>query len=396
MNYEDINKDNFPLGFLINKGNSANSDVINKTFICHTRQMALLQKESIGYEGDLKSNSWRLTSDEGGHLNGTDLAPFPLGFFNASIHGDIVGNIFKASKKNNISIEEIKCEVKNSYYLTGSFVKGDGKGHAQPTEINLEIKSSEDKVKIEELIKNASKNSPVLTALRTPLKNTFSLTANGRRKKLNNLNESKKNDAEDPFHFYKHQPSPNKNEIYSDKIIVKTGKVSDGQIETVDGYNVSVSSGDVPGNKNFNKIIRTIVGNSITKSIDEMVEVDTVLGLPGMSHFLISMDINGVKAPSPVNIMGAAISFCFLTQTHRYIHHQKFQIEGLRMSQYATFKKNTLGSLEMMPLDTHLFVNGTASDKDNEKLIDMSERTCYLHATLGKSLDPKINIKVII
>ena len=127
-----------------------------------------------------------------------------------------------------------------------------------------------------------------------------------------------------------------------------------------------------------------------------MVEVDTVLGLPGMSHFLISMDINGVKAPSPVNIMGAAISFCFLTQTHRYIHHQKFQIEGLRMSQYATFKKNTLGSLEMMPLDTHLFVNGTASDKDNEKLIDMSERTCYLHATLGKSLNPKINIKVII
>ena len=66
------------------------------------------------------------------------------------------------------------------------------------------------------------------------------------------------------------------------------------------------------------------------------------------------------------------------------------------MSQYATFKKNTLGSLEMMPLDTHLFVNGTASDKDNEKLIDMSERTCYLHATLGKSIDPKINIKVII
>ena len=169
MKYEDINKDNLPLGFLINKGNSANSDVINKTFISHTRQMALLQKESIGYEGDLKSNSWRLTSDEGGHLNGTDLAPFPLGFFNASIHGDIVGNIYKASKINNISFEEIKCEVKNSYYLTGSFVKGDGKGHAEPTEINLEIKSSEDKIKIEELIKNASKNSPVLTALRTPL-----------------------------------------------------------------------------------------------------------------------------------------------------------------------------------------------------------------------------------
>ena len=67
------------------------------------------------------------------------------------------------------------------------------------------------------------------------------------------------------------------------------------------------------GRENFNKIIRTIVGNSCTRANDDTVEVDTVLGLPGMSHFIISMDINGVKAPSPVNIMCAAISFCFLT-----------------------------------------------------------------------------------
>ena len=65
-------------------------------------------------------------------------------------------------------IDEIKCEVKNSYYLTGSFVKGDGKGHAEPTEINLEIQSSDDKAKIESLVNSCSKKSPVLTALRTP------------------------------------------------------------------------------------------------------------------------------------------------------------------------------------------------------------------------------------
>ena len=153
MKYEDISKDGYPLGFLINKGTTTNSDDLNKTFVSHTRQMALLQKETIGYEGDLNSHSWRLTSDEGKHLNGTDLAPFPLGFFNASIHGDIVGRIFKIAAKENLSIDEIKCEVKNSYYLTGSFVKGDGEGHAEPTEINLDIKTSEDQTKIESLVK---------------------------------------------------------------------------------------------------------------------------------------------------------------------------------------------------------------------------------------------------
>ena len=395
MKYEDINKDKYPLGFLINKGTTTNSEDLNKTFVSHTRQMALLQKETIGYEGDLNSHSWRLTSDEGGHLKGSDLAPFPLGFFNASIHGDVVGRILKTAKKESIIIDEIKCEVKNSYYLTGSFVKGDGKGHAEPTEINLEIKSPENKSKIERLVNSCTKKSPVLTALRTSLKNTFSLIANGRRKKLSNLNESEKNNPEDPYQFYTKQPSPNEKETYSKRMILKTGKVSDGKIEPVDGYNVSASSGDVPGNENFNKIIRTIVGNSCTKANDDTVEVDTVLGLPGMSHFIISMDINGVKAPSPVNIMGAAISFCFLTQTHRYIHHQKFNIEGLRMSQYITFKESSNGSLDILPLDTHLFVNGTASDEDNEKLIDMSERTCYLHATLAGNLDPKINFKVV-
>ena len=81
MKYDDIRKDGYPLGFLINKGTTTNSDDLNKTFVSHTRQMALLQKETIGYEGDLNSHSWRLTSDEGKHLNGTDLAPFPLGFF---------------------------------------------------------------------------------------------------------------------------------------------------------------------------------------------------------------------------------------------------------------------------------------------------------------------------
>ena len=394
MEYEDISKDGYPLGFLINKGTTTNCDDLNKTYVSHTRQMAFLQKETIGYEGDLNSHSWRLTSDEGKHLNGTDLAPFPLGFFNASIHGDIVGRIFKTASKENLLIDEIKCEVKNSYYLTGSFVKGDGEGHAEPTEINLNIKSSEDHNKIKNLVNKCSKLSPVLTALRTPLKNTFSLIANGRRKNLSNLNESSLNDPEDPYHYYKTQPSPNKDEKFSDRMIVKTGEVSEGKVEPVDGYNVSKSSNNVSENSNFNKIIRTIVGHSVTKPSNNIIEVDTVLGLPGMTHFVISMDINGIIAPSPVNIMGAAISFCFLTQTHRYIHHQKFNIEGLRMSQYATYKEHSNGSIEMLPLDTHLFMNGSASDEHNEKLIDMSEKTCYLHATLSAALEPNININI--
>ena len=391
MKYEDISKNGYPLGFLIKKAEDNTKD-LNKIFTSHTRQMDLLQKESIGYEGDLNSTSFRLTSDEGKHLNGTDLAPFPLGFFNASIHGDIVGTIMKQAASQGLKIDNIDCEVLNSYFLTGSFVKGDGKGHAEPATINLDITTSENQDDIKNLILNASKMAPVLAGLRTPLKNTFALYANGRRKDLSSLNESTKNDAEDPYQQYKVEPSPSKNDNFSDRMIVKTGEVSAGTVEPVDGYNVPKSQDGNTENPKFNKIIRTIVGKSSTNVNSKIVEVDTVLGLPGMTHFVISSDIDGVIAPSPVNLMGAAISFCFLTQTHRYIHHQKFAIEGLRMSQYATFKENSDGTVEMMPLDTHLYMNGTAPDEHNEKLIDMSERTCYLHATLCEALEPKINI----
>ena len=391
MKYEDISKNGYPLGFLIKKAEDNTKD-LNKIFTSHTRQMDLLQKESIGYEGDLNSTSFRLTSDEGKHLNGSDLAPFPLGFFNASIHGDIVGTIMKQAASQGLKIDNIDCEVLNSYFLTGSFVKGDGKGHAEPATINLDITTSENQDDIKNLILNASKMAPVLAGLRTPLKNTFALYANGRRKDLSSLNESTKNDAEDPYQQYKVEPSPSKNDNFSDRMIVKTGEVSAGTVEPVDGYNVPKSQDGNAENPKFNKIIRTIVGKSSTNVNSKIVEVDTVLGLPGMTHFVISSDIDGVIAPSPVNLMGAAISFCFLTQTHRYIHHQKFAIEGLRMSQYATFKENSDGTVEMMPLDTHLYMNGTAPDEHNEKLIDMSERTCYLHATLCEALEPKINI----
>ena len=56
------------------------------------RKLAGHQKEAVVHEGSAGSR-WRLASDEGKHLTGTDLAPFPLGFFNAGLHGDVMGRI---------------------------------------------------------------------------------------------------------------------------------------------------------------------------------------------------------------------------------------------------------------------------------------------------------------
>ena len=43
-----------------------------------------MQKEALVYQGSTRS-LWRMVSDEGPYLNGTDLAPFPLAFFSVGM-----------------------------------------------------------------------------------------------------------------------------------------------------------------------------------------------------------------------------------------------------------------------------------------------------------------------
>ena len=78
-------------------------------------------------------------------------------------------------------------------------------------------------------------------------------------------------------------------------MIVKTGEVSAGTVQPVDGYNVPKGDSGNVENPTFNKIIRTIVGKSSTNPNSKIIEVDTVLGLPGMTHFAISSDIDGLS-----------------------------------------------------------------------------------------------------
>jgi hypothetical protein len=76
----------YPLGFKVDDGSSPSSLTLNKTGrevikveACH---LIGHQREAILTEGG--GTKWRLTSDEGKHLKGTDLAPFPFGYFRIS------------------------------------------------------------------------------------------------------------------------------------------------------------------------------------------------------------------------------------------------------------------------------------------------------------------------
>lgn len=118
-------------------GTSQARDVIT----LEARRLEGHQKEGIVTEGE-SGSAWRLTTDEDGHLRGTDLAPFPLGYFNAGLHGDLTNRIVSLARQRQIDITGMAMSLDTGYSMTGSFFKGTGEGYAEPATIDVAFSST--------------------------------------------------------------------------------------------------------------------------------------------------------------------------------------------------------------------------------------------------------------
>ena len=339
-------------------------------------QMAGHQKEGIVTEG-AHGTAWRLSSDEGKHLKGTDLAPFPLGFFNAGLQSDLYGRIVALAAARSIPVSAVEIRLTNHYWLTGSFIQGTGEGHAEAPDIDVHVQSNASSETIASLIAAAMDASPAIAFIRSPLTaNTFALYVNGRRRDVDGIVNSPATGIEDPYRVYAQAPRPLDPGARRD-LIEKTGVVEQGTVELA-APNIN------------NKLIRNIVGDG--KSLGHgLYETDTFLGVPGSSHFrLISDESAADTAPSGLGLLSAAISFCYMTQLARYIENMKFNIRHVRLVQFTPFTAGAKASAGM--IDTHLFLNGEAPVETHLQLLTIAARTCYLHAAAKTPVDPVVRI----
>jgi hypothetical protein len=341
------------------------------------RQMAGHQKEAVVTEG-AQGSAWRLTSDEGRHLKGTDLAPFPLGFFNAGLQADLYGRIRGLAADRDIALDGVAIRVVNHYWLTGSFVQGTGEGHAEAPDIEVQVQSRAPAATIEALVAAAADASPAIAFIRAPLAgNTFALYINGRRRQVEGVANSQSPDAGDPYRVYSHAPRPLDTGDRRD-LIEKTGRVEQGAPEAAPA---TVT----------NKLIRNIFGDGRPLDGNGLFEVDTFLGVPGASHFrLVSDEGDAGAAPCGLTLLSAGIAFCYMTQLSRYIENMKMNIRGVRLVQFNPYVAQAKAAVE--PVDTHLFLNGDAPDETHLQLLTIAARTCYLHAASKTPHEPKLRI----
>jgi uncharacterized OsmC-like protein len=340
------------------------------------RQMAGHQKEAVVTEGAAGS-AWRLTSDEGKHLRGTDLAPFPLGFFNAGMQSDLYGRIRTLAATRNIVLDGVEIRVTNHYWLTGSFIHGTGEGHAEAPDIEVRVQSRDSTEAIKALVATAMDASPAIALLRTPLAgNTFALYVNGRRRQVEGVVDSPNADAADPYRVYARAPRPL--EASTRRDLIEKGRVEEG---TPEPASPTVT----------NKLIRNVHGEGKSLGRDGMYEVDTWLGMPGTSHFrLVSDEGSSDAAPCGLALLSAGIAFCYMTQLSRYIENMKMNIRGVRLVQFNPYIAGPPAAVE--PIDTHLFLNGEAPDETHLRLLTIAARTCYLHAASKTATEPNLRI----
>ncbi len=390
---ESIESSGFPLAFKARQGKARPAVVAagqgRDVFKVEARQFAGHQKEAVVTEGEAGS-SWRVTSDEGKHLKGTDLAPFPLGFFNAGLHADLVNRLLHGARVRELPLSSLEIDLKNGYSMTGTFFRGDGKGYAEPAAVNVRISSTAEPSQISALVRDAVSASPALAAMRVPLENTFAIYVNGRRRAVTTMKSSDASDAPDPFRTYSKPPQPLAGANDLPDLIRKTGQQKEGTVAAAP-----------PGAQAGGRIVREVSGVSRLLDPAGVTETDTWLELPGMSHFVLKSDerAGGDQAPSGLALLSAGVAFCFMTQLSRYIEHMKFKIRAVRLVQYSPYAvtgsaKDASWQGAVEPFDTHLYLNGEESDETHERLMNIAANTCYLHATLAAALAPVISVEL--
>lgn len=363
-----------PLAFKLKADPAAGPPVQGRRVLkVEARQLAGHQKEAVVTEAN--GCAWRLSSDEGKHLRGTDLAPFPLGFFNAGLQSDLCGRIAALAAGHGIVLDGIESGAVNHYWLTGSFIQGTGEGHAEPPDIEIRLRSRAGQDAIEALVKSALDASPAIALLRTPLTaNSFALYINGRRRRPDGVAESTAPEANDPYRSYSRPPRPLAGGRHD--LIEKTGQQEAGAS--------ALAPPTVSG-----RLIRDIHGTGRLRD-DGLFETVTWLGLPGCSHFRLLGDDNARDAPSGLALLSAGVAFCYMTQLSRYIENMKLGIRRVRLVQFNPYVAGDRAAAE--PVDTHLFLDGEAPEEIHAQLLSVAARTCYLHAAAKTPTEPNVRI----
>jgi uncharacterized OsmC-like protein len=339
-----------------------------------------MQKEALVHYGP-SGTVWRLVSDEGPYLNGTDLAPFPLAFYATGMALSFIEELLKQAKAAGINLKQVQLTQDNFYTMEGSALRGDMIGGALPVKMQVEIGADAAPDAICRIVELAEQSSPAQVYMREVLANTFALGHNGVVIPATNVAPSPAELRKDPI-LHLEAARPLSDDTFVPDIIVKQKTA-----EAVFGVEGGAGSSLQATQK------RTLhVRGICTIREDGLKEVLVQLFKPlGSTFRFIGDDTEQERAPASLAYLAAGIGFCFMTQIGRYAHIVKQDLKGYSIVQDTIYKIGA-DSAEAHPVDTHTFLQTSEDDEAAQRTLYMSERTCFLHAAMRGSNKTQISV----
>ena len=356
------------------------------------RALEGMQKEAIVHYGP-SGTCWRMVSDEGPYLNGTDLAPFPLAFYTAGMAFSFMTEFLRHARAHGVKIHSIKVIQDNYYTMQGSAIRGDMLGGAKPPEMKVEVETDASQEMVNRLVQLAEQSSPAQSYMRDVLQNTFSLHFNGQPIDVADVAKYTGENSPDPAPAFDQLKFQDESEYQRD-IIVKLKAA-----ETVFGVEGGAGSSLKATQK------RTLHVRGVgTLREDGLKEVNVQLFKPiGSTFRFLSQEpeeADGKEmAPPALAYLSAGVGFCYMTQMGRYAHIVKQELQSYRIVQDNIFRLSGRAEEENLtataePVNTQVYIEMNESDEAARQLVRMSERTCFLHAAMRNSNPAEIELEV--
>ncbi|MFZ9313678.1 MAG: hypothetical protein ACO24G_00325 [Burkholderiaceae bacterium] len=385
--FDSIESSGFPLGFGVDRTGSRDavlSGGAGKTVLkVEARALGAHQKEAVVTEGE-GGPKWRMVSDEGPQLKGSDLAPFPLGFFNAGLQTDLLGNIDRLNQASGSPLSSVRQTLVNRYTFSGSFFAGTGQGQAEPAEIEIHTQGGCSLDQAAALVSEAVRHALGLSAMSCAMDCTFAIYVNGIRRAVTGVTSSASADARDPLKTQGGPPRP-----------LADGRDLPGLIQKTSDY---LPPSDAMPSASSKYGLEVLGRSELTLGTGQASARTTLKAPPGSEFGFQSQEgqLSNPGAPSGLALLSAGIAFCYMTQLLRYSEYLKYKVRAIRMVQFNPFERfvDPHGHLvaRALPVDTHLFLHGEESDDVMQKLLAMGANTCYLHAALKAALSPRVTL----
>jgi len=370
--------ENWPIAFRIASGPSGKHQPVSPEnsdrFLTRARALAGMQKEAI-VEHSPGGPSWRLLCDEGPWLNGTDLAPFPLGYFAAGVAACFMSDIISQATANGVRPGALELAIDHFFTMEGSILKGSMAAGVDPIHLTADAGGDIDEAVFKTLVTTAlADRCAARRALTEQLPSRFCLSVNGRAVAWPGKVSELLAETADPRPSFEHLQPADPTEL-PEAIIRKD-------------ESTTVSGGGAVGLQTDQK--RTVhIHSDVRLRADGLKEIAVQCLTPQGSRFVFLSDDGPEadgrgRAPCGLTYLSAGVAFCFLTQLGRYAAIKKMKLLNYRVVQSTSFGT---GNERPLPVETAVFLDSEDSAENNLQMVRMGEQTCYLHTAFREPVE---------